>query len=188
MAVARHLWGSPVHAAAVDLLDVRPGEHIVDLGAGLGPATVLVARRVGATGSVIAIDPSLPMRMAVALRRIAHPGRSSISICNGISEKLPVPDAAVDAVLGLNLVHLLSDVGAAAAEIARTLRSGGRVLFVEEDLDDSAHTFHHATPHHADGPSLDQFVAALDGAGLDPSPPQRRRLGGQPVHTITAAR
>ncbi len=158
----------------------------MDLGAGLGPATMHIARRVGPTGTVTAVDPSRTMRAVVTIRRIGHRRRATIVIRDGTAEDLPVPNASIDAVLGLNLVHLMRDVDMAAAEITRALRTGGRVLFVEEDVDDPAHTFHHATPHAPDGPTLDELAAALAGAGLNASPPQPASMGGQPTHTIAA--
>ena len=49
------MWRSPVNRAVVDLLDPQPGDVVADVGAGMGPATVVAAQR-GA--DVWAIDPA----------------------------------------------------------------------------------------------------------------------------------
>ena len=41
----RHFWMSDVNRAVVDLADPKPGERGLDVGAGMGPATVLAAKR-----------------------------------------------------------------------------------------------------------------------------------------------
>ena len=60
------MWRSEVSRAVVDEIAPRPGEEVVDLGAGMGPATVEAARR-GA--SVVAVDPSAYMRFLCDARR-----------------------------------------------------------------------------------------------------------------------
>ena len=184
IAIATHLWSSPVHAAAADLVNPQPGETVVDLGAGLGAATLHLARRVRPGGRVVAVDPSRPMRAAIRARRAVHPDRDLIDVQAGRAERLPLPDHGVDAVVVMNVIHLLADVDAAATELTRALRPSGRILFVEEDLDDPRHRFHHAEPHGPDGPTVDDLARALDRAGAATTI-ERRPLGGQPVTTVS---
>jgi ubiquinone/menaquinone biosynthesis C-methylase UbiE len=40
----------------VELLDLSPGQHVLDVGAGTGVVTLRAAKRVGAHGQVIAVD------------------------------------------------------------------------------------------------------------------------------------
>ncbi len=84
----------------------------------------------------------------------------------------------------MNVVHLLSDVDAVSTELTRVLRPGGRILFIEEDLDDPGHRFHHAEPHAPDGPTIDDLARALERVGLAATI-ARRHLGGQPVTTLS---
>lgn len=186
LAVASHLWGSPVHAAAAALIDPHPGDSIVDLGAGFGAATLHLAQRVGPDGRVVAVDPSRIMRGAFRARRAVHSTRQLVDVRDGTAERLPVPDRSIDAVLAMNVIHLLHDVDAAATELDRAMRPGGRILFVEEDLDDPAHRFHQSEPHGKDGPTVDDLAGALDRAGLLPKI-ERRHLGAQPVTLVTAS-
>src|SRR3954454_2840810 len=54
--------------AALDLLDPRPGEDVLDVGCGPGHLACEVAQRVGVRGSVHGLDPSRSM-LAIADRR-----------------------------------------------------------------------------------------------------------------------
>lgn len=186
IAAVAHLWSSEVNEAAIALLKPTEGEHIVDLGAGLGPATFVTARQVGIDGSVTAIDPSRAMRTALRARRRFLPGRQRIWIRPGVAESMPLPDASIDAAVALNIAHLLTDLDRAASELARIIKPTGRVLFVEEDLDHPDHTFHQSTPHSPGGPELPDLVAALSTAGFI-TQFDHRELGGEPVHTLAAA-
>ena len=185
--VLRHLWASDVHRVSVGLLAPVPGEHVLDVGAGLGPVSVLAARLVRPGGRVTALDPSRLMRLVIGARRLAVRAPRTIRTVAGVAEAVPVPAGAVDAAVGLNVVHLLSDVDAVAAELTRVLRPGGRVLFVEEDLDDPGHTFHGSTPHGPDGPTLDDLADALERGGLMlGARGERARVGSQPARTLQA--
>lgn len=184
VAVASHLWSSPVHADATTLLDPQPGESVVDLGAGFGAATLHLARRLGLHGRVVAVDPSRLMRSALRARRAVHPDRQLIDVRPGTAERLPLPGHSVDAVVAMNLIHLLGDVDAAATEVARVLRHGGRFLFIEEDLDDPDHRFHHTEPHAPDGPTVDDLARALDRIA-SATAINRRNVGGQPATVVT---
>ena len=188
--VASHLWASAVHEAAVERLELRAGEHVLDLGAGLGPATIAAAQQVGPTGRVTAIEPSPTMRIAIRIRRALSRNRKRIVVRNGLAEDLPVPDQSVDAVVALNVVHLLQDQQAAANELVRVLKSHGRILFVEEDLEHPDHSFHGSAGHDglhsglADG--VDTMAAALSAAALTVTTLRVDQLGDQPAHLITA--
>ena len=184
--VVGHFWSSEVNRAAVDELALRAGERVLDLGAGLGPATFHAARRVGAAGTVTAIEPSRLMRSVMHVRRRFQPERRRIRICDAVAEALPVADHSIDAAVALNVVHLLTEVDRVAEELARVTGAGGRILFVEEDLDDPGHMFHQPTPHSPDGPGLDELAAALDGVGFHVASAHHQRFGGQPANTISA--
>jgi hypothetical protein len=61
-----HMWTSEVGSEVVRSIAPAPGERVVDLGAGMGSASVLAVR----TGArVIAVDPTSYMRRILRLRR-----------------------------------------------------------------------------------------------------------------------
>ena len=94
----------------------------LDLGSGTGRFTPALARAFG--GPVYGVEPSGRMR-DVAMRSSAHP---AVSYLAGRAEDIPLPAASCDLVLMYLVFHHVHDRAAAAAEVARVLRPGGRVL------------------------------------------------------------
>jgi ubiquinone/menaquinone biosynthesis C-methylase UbiE len=103
-------------------LDPKPGERILDLSTGTGWTSRVVARR-GATviGADIAAD------LLAAARAQAKAEGLSIEYEIGDAENLPFEDAAFDAVVSTCGVMFASKQEAAAAELARVCRKGGRI-------------------------------------------------------------
>jgi len=101
-----------------------PSKRILDLGAGLGVASVILAER-GAES--IALD-SAPNRVEALRKLSGTPGK--ITPIVGTAESLPLDDASVDAVFTRSvLIH--TKLPEALAEIRRVLKPGGRAVFVE---------------------------------------------------------
>ena len=122
-AYARSRPGYP--AAALDWL-LAPGTvRVLDLGAGTGKLAQTLAMR---GLDVVAVDPSA--RMLDELRR-ACPGLEALE---GRAEAIPLPEGCVDAVIVAQAWHWF-DGSAAAAEIARVLRPGGRLGLVWNSRD-----------------------------------------------------
>ncbi len=130
------MWRSPVSREVVRAISPRPGEHVVDVGAGMGPATVLAAK---SGASVLAVDPTRYMRRILAVRRLGQRARSAIHVAEGSAELIPADDQSIDAVWTVNTMHHWTDLDAAILELVRVLRPGGRLLLVDEDFDAPAH-------------------------------------------------
>jgi trans-aconitate methyltransferase len=101
----------------VDLLDPRPGERILDLGAGTGELTQAIAAR-GA--DVVGVDASEAMVQAA---RAAYPALT-FQVADG--QALPF-EAAFDAVFSNAALHWMPRAEAVARGIHRALRPGGRL-------------------------------------------------------------
>ncbi len=101
--------------------------RVADVGAGTGKLT----RTIVETGAeVVAVDPDAGM--LAALREHVH----GVPTFVGTAERLPLPDASVDAVLLGQAWHWVDPV-AASAEAARVLRSGGVLGLVWNIRDES---------------------------------------------------
>jgi SAM-dependent methyltransferase len=97
---------------------IPPGARtVLDLAAGTGIVTRELA---GRAGRVIAVEPDERMRAVLAARC------PQAEVLAGYGEDIPLPDAAVDAVVVAAAWHWL-DPGRAVPEIARVLRPGGRL-------------------------------------------------------------
>jgi arsenite methyltransferase len=107
------------------LIDLRPGETVLDLGSGGGIDVLLSARRVGPTGKAIGLDMTDEM-LALARRNAADAGVANVEFLKGEIEAIPLPDASVDVIISNCVINLSPDKGAVLAEAFRVLRPGGR--------------------------------------------------------------
>jgi SAM-dependent methyltransferase len=106
--------------AVVDVAGLSPKATVLELGAGTGKLTRLLA---AAFDHVLAVEPAEAMRrVLVTLCPEARALASS-------AEDIPLPDASVDAVYAGEAFHLF-DGGRALAEIARVLRPRGALILL----------------------------------------------------------
>jgi ubiquinone/menaquinone biosynthesis C-methylase UbiE len=95
---------------------------LLDVGAGIGRFTPWLAETFG--GPVFGIEPSARMR-EVAESDARH---DRVTYLDGKAEKIPLPDASCDGALLYFVWHHVADRPAAARELARVVRPGGRLL------------------------------------------------------------
>jgi SAM-dependent methyltransferase len=118
---------APVVENVVRRGDLKPGQRVLDLGTGTGAVAVAAARLVGPAGKVTAVDIS-PDMLTLARRRLVESGHANVDFREGRAEQLPVDDRAFDVLLAsLSLMYAI-DRAAAAREMKRVLRPGGRVV------------------------------------------------------------
>lgn len=116
---------------ALDSLAPQAGESALDIGSGTGEDVQALAAAVGPTGRAVGIELNEGLR-AEAARRATAAG-STAEYVDGDALSLPFDDASFDVVRSERVFQHLSDPYAAAAEIARVLRPGGRVVIVDTD-------------------------------------------------------
>src|SRR4029450_2569931 len=102
--------------------DLKPGQHVLDLGTGTGSVALGAAEGVAANGRVTALDISTDM-LAIARRRAASAG-ANITFVEGRAEAIPADAESVDAPLASLSLSQVTDRAAAAREIARVLFNG----------------------------------------------------------------
>jgi ubiquinone/menaquinone biosynthesis C-methylase UbiE len=107
-------------------LHVRPGHTVVDLGCGHGGPGLWVAQQVGA--NLIGIDLSA-VGVALARDRAAALGSGEARFQEGDLTATGLTEASCDAVMSLDVLLFVPDKAAAAREVARILRPGGRFGF-----------------------------------------------------------
>ncbi len=107
--------------------DLKPGDRVLDLGTGTGAVAMAAANLVGPAGQVTGVDIS-PDMLALAKRRVVESGHSHVDLREGRAEQLPAGDGSFEVVLAsLSLMYVI-DRAAAAREIRRVLRPGGRFV------------------------------------------------------------
>ena len=136
-------WNSPLSKEVIRSIDPQKGENVLDIGAGMGPASVEAASR-GA--HVVAIDPSRFMRAILGFRRQFQKDPGLITVEAGAAEKIPLSKRSTDVVCAVNAIHHWTDLEGSIEEIARVIAPGGRVLLVDEDFTDPEHPQHET--HH----------------------------------------
>ncbi len=189
---SRRLWRSAVNDAVVAEIDPQPGERVLDIGAGVGAAVVVAARRGPA---VVAVEPTPFLRRVLQVRRLVNSNRSRISIVDAAAEDLRIDDSSVDAVWAVNSMHHWVDQRAAAAELARVARPGARVFLVDEDFRDPAHPDaarrsgdHGPHRHGFTAVDADSMGQLLIDAGFESVKADKQMLIGRPVIAVAARR
>lgn len=109
----------------VELAAVKPGDRVVDLATGTGEPALTAARRVGASGRIVAIDQSSGM-IAVARERAAALGLANVDFRVGDIEALGLDAASFDAALCRWGLMFVPDLDRGLRAIRATLKSGAR--------------------------------------------------------------
>lgn len=116
-------------AFAVAVVRPRPGERILDVAAGSGDLALAMARRVAPSGEVWLADINARM-LARGRDRLIDSGCIAPAVqCD--AEHLPFPDRFFDCVTVAFGLRNMTRKEAALAEMARVLKSGGRLLVLE---------------------------------------------------------
>jgi SAM-dependent methyltransferase len=107
------------------LIELKPGETVLDLGSGGGIDVLLSARRVGPTGKAYGLDMTDDM-LALARENQRKAGVENVEFLKGEIENIPLPDNSVDVVISNCVINLSADKARVLKEAIRVLRPGGR--------------------------------------------------------------
>ena len=107
------------------LIELKPGETVLDLGSGGGIDVLLSARRVGPTGKAYGLDMTDDM-VALARENQRQAGVENVEFLKGEIEKIPLHDNSVDVVISNCVINLSADNDRVLREAFRVLKPGGR--------------------------------------------------------------
>jgi arsenite methyltransferase len=107
------------------LIELKPGETVLDLGSGGGIDVLLSAKRVGPTGKAYGLDMTGDM-LALARENQRQAGVENVEFLQGEIERIPLPDASVDVVISNCVINLSADKDRVLREAFRVLKPGGR--------------------------------------------------------------
>jgi ubiquinone/menaquinone biosynthesis C-methylase UbiE len=107
------------------LIELKPGETVLDLGSGGGIDVLLSAKRVGPTGKAYGLDMTDDM-LALARENQRLAGVGNVEFLKGEIENIPLPDNSVDVVISNCVINLSADKDRVLREAFRVLKPGGR--------------------------------------------------------------
>jgi demethylmenaquinone methyltransferase/2-methoxy-6-polyprenyl-1,4-benzoquinol methylase len=122
-----HAW----KRASVRLLDLRPGERVLDVCGGTGDLAILAARRVGSRGRVVVYDINRAMIEAGMPKVRGKPLEDRIRHVQGDAEQISFPDRSFDAVMVGFGIRNVTRMRRGFAEMHRVLKPGGRLMCLE---------------------------------------------------------
>jgi ubiquinone/menaquinone biosynthesis C-methylase UbiE len=148
----------------IALANLRPGQHVLDVGCGTGVLALKVQRRVGRAGRVAGIDPS--SEQIAHARAKATQRRTPIDFQIGVIEQLAFPDQTFDVVFSTLMMHHLPAPlkRQGLAEIARVLKPGGCLVIA--DFKHKKERTGQAARFHAGGSNLQDLMALVSDAGF----------------------
>jgi SAM-dependent methyltransferase len=116
-----------------ELLHIGPGDVVVDLACGAGGPGLWMAAQSGA--SLIGVDPSTAGLAAARARArgVGLAGRARFE--HGTFEQTNLPDGVADAAMSVEALQYAPDKRAAASEVFRVLRPGGRLAFIAFEVE-----------------------------------------------------
>ncbi len=113
-----------------EILNVAPGERILEVGPGTGYYTLDVAEWTGEEGSVEILDVQREM-LDHTMRRAAEVGLGNVHPTQADATGMPYDDASFDAAYLVTVLGEVPDQAAALRELSRVLRPGGRLVVGE---------------------------------------------------------
>jgi len=131
VAESRDDWQQPERVIAD--LGLRPSARVADIGCGSGYFTIPIAAAVGASGMVMAVDPS--QKAVDSLRgRIRQANAKNIEVIQSSGASTGLGDASCDAVFICNVLHEVSPASLRPAlmrDIARAMKPGASLYLLD---------------------------------------------------------
>lgn len=116
---------------AIEMSNVRAGQHVLDLASGTGDLAAQFARKVGPAGYVVSSDINANMLNTGRARLVDQGVVGNVRYVQANAECLPFPDNHFDCITIAFGLRNVTDKDAALRSMCRVLRPGGRLLVLE---------------------------------------------------------
>ena len=114
----------------LEQLKVQPGMTVCDMGCGDGYYTIELARRVGPTGKVIAVDIQPEMLQELS-RRCEQNNLKNVDMILGLPHDPKLPEGKLDLILMVDVYHEFSNPIEMLDSMRNSLKKDGRIALVE---------------------------------------------------------
>lgn len=119
----------------IDSLKLKPGMVVADIGAGSGVLTLMMAEKVGNEGKAVAVDVQQEMLDLLA-RKLKLKKIENVELVRGTDKTPRLPAETIDLALMVDVYHEFAFPYEMMVEISKSLKPGGRVVFVEYRKED----------------------------------------------------
>jgi len=118
-----------------EILKLKAGEVVADIGAGSGYHTFRLAEKVGAKGKVYAVDIQ-PEMLDIIKKRMKEKKIENVVPVQGTESDPKLPDNSVDMILLVDVYHEFSVPYEMTTAMVKALKPGGKLVFVEFRMED----------------------------------------------------
>ncbi|MGH3950102.1 MAG: class I SAM-dependent methyltransferase [Pseudonocardiaceae bacterium] len=130
-----NLANRAVISAAVDALELQPGQVAVDVGFGGGAGLAMLLDRAGSQGRVHGVEVSGAMFAGASHRFRKAITAGTLELHKTPMTELPLDDASVDGIITVNTIYFVDSLDRAFAEVAGVLKPSGRFVVGIRDPD-----------------------------------------------------
>jgi SAM-dependent methyltransferase len=142
----------------MDLLGLKPGKSVADIGAGSGWFSVRAARRIAPSGTVYAEDIN-PEAITYIRQRAAHENLPNVHVIEGTPDNPKLMPASIDAVLMLKVYHEVANPLELLRNLRRALRPDARIGVIDRNGNGTDHGVNASVVIH----EMDEAGFALSG-------------------------
>lgn len=128
--IGRDQWQQPERV--IQSLEIKPGARVVDLGSGGGYFTFRLAKAVGSSGKVYAVDIDRDMTDLVAKQAKKEPA-GNVEVILGKPDDPLLPEAGVDLIFTVDTYHHFENRVNYFAKLRKVLRPNGRIAIIDFD-------------------------------------------------------
>jgi predicted methyltransferase len=114
----------------VDILGLKPGMTVADVGAGFGAWTTRLSRFLGPAGRVYATDIGAA-QLAQLRQSVANEKLTNVTVIEGAPASTNLPPACCDAIVIRDAYHHLTEPDAMVRSFAAALKPGGRLAVID---------------------------------------------------------
>lgn len=114
----------------IEVLALKPGSVVAEIGAGNGALTIAIARHVGTDGRVYTNELG-DSRLRSLREAVDKSGVANVQVVEGRDAEGNLPDNCCDAIFMRNVYHHFGDTARMNASLFRALRPGARIAIID---------------------------------------------------------